>query len=583
MALSSSPQPMAEGEAVPKPTYAAQIISKTPTQSVPKTQLKSIKYVHEEPTLQFTFKELDEFAIEQGLHQAIVMKFSYGAPEIQELRSILPKQFAIKGQCLTGLLATRHILIHCDQYDDFISILSHQSGYIQFNGEHYGYRTFPWTLSFNPKEETSRALAWLSMPATQVRSRPSITRVKVELDILDKHPKRIKLQYLDEESSKILEHFQEIVYDNLPLYCANCKHQGHAKTNCRLILKKNIVHDQEVGVREEEIAHEIQKYKGDARRILNEKRGLEEVIQRDNDKNPSTCTKNNVLAITESSKLDDVMHNNSSPILVQKNPQAQAGLNYDLLAEKTSDNETQGVVEVQNNLVNIKTTVGNQVVLTDNVPIGIATVEFDPNVKEKSSVSIGIEHESDKALGGAGGRVEKQGHASTLKTIETSQSVGIEDNQNVTKIGSSTSATTILNVHHGVSQRLENTNSRVVVDASLVDSRQQLGDVNAHESDENHRQHLVVRQGKHAKETKHEATQRVEKSSGEVSAQHGSKGWNVVPSKKAVATSTNIRWANMVEEEEEHVTPHSKLIPGAPAFVPKGSSIAYISSPLHRG
>ncbi|KAH0748484.1 hypothetical protein KY290_027716 [Solanum tuberosum] len=236
------------------------------------------------------------------------------------------------------------------------------------------------------------------------------------------------------------------------------------------------------------------------------------------------------------------MHNNSSPILVQKNPQAQAGFNYDLLAEKTSDNEAQGVVEVQNNLVKIKITVGNQVVPTDNVPIGITTVEFDPNVKEKSS-----------------------GHASTLKTIETSQSVGIEDNQNVTKIGSSTSTTTILNVHHGVSQRLENTNSRVVVDASLVDSRQQLGD------------------GKHAKETEHEATQRVEKSSGEVSAQHGSKGWNVVPSKKAATTSTNIRWANMVEEEEEHVTLHSKLILGAPAFVPKGSSIAYISSPLHRG
>ncbi|KAK6794031.1 hypothetical protein RDI58_007484 [Solanum bulbocastanum] len=45
-----------------------------------------------------------------------------------------------------------------------------------------------------------------------------------------------------------------------------------------------------------------------------------------------------------------------------------------------------------------------------------------------------------------------------------------------------------------VSQRLENTNSRVVVDVSLVDSRQQLGDVNAHNSDENHRQHLVVGQ-----------------------------------------------------------------------------------------
>ena len=88
MALSSSPQPMAEGETVSKPTYAAKIISKMPTQSLPITQLKSIKYVRRESTLQFTFKGLDEFATEDGLQQAIVMKFSYGAPEVHELRSI---------------------------------------------------------------------------------------------------------------------------------------------------------------------------------------------------------------------------------------------------------------------------------------------------------------------------------------------------------------------------------------------------------------------------------------------------------------------------------------------------------------
>ncbi|KAH0696979.1 hypothetical protein KY290_014405 [Solanum tuberosum] len=125
----------------------------------------------------------------------------------------------------------------------------------------------------------------------------------------------------------------------------------------------------------------------------------------------------------------------------------------------------------------------------------------------------------------------------------------------------------------------------------------QLGDVNAHESDENHRKYLVVGQGKHAIDIEHEATQRVEKSSGQVSAQHDNKGWNVVASRKATATSTNSlmtssgqkcvtnesRWANMVEEQEEHVTPHSKLSPGAPTFVPKGSSIANASSLLHRG
>lgn len=117
-------------------------------------------------------------------------------------------------------MGTRHILIRCNQYNDYTSVVSHQYGYIQLNGEKYDYRTSLWTLSFNPKEETSRALAWLSLPglptslfarksllsiasavgrpiaidkATQVRSRPSTARVKVELDLLDQHLKRIKL------------------------------------------------------------------------------------------------------------------------------------------------------------------------------------------------------------------------------------------------------------------------------------------------------------------------------------------------------------------------------------------------------
>ncbi|KAK6796585.1 hypothetical protein RDI58_004286 [Solanum bulbocastanum] len=48
--------------------------------------------------------------------------------------------------------------------------------------------------------------------------------------------------------------------------------------------------------------------------------------------------------ITELSKSDDVMHNNSSPMLVQKYPQAQADLNNDLLVEKTSDKDAQGEI-----------------------------------------------------------------------------------------------------------------------------------------------------------------------------------------------------------------------------------------------
>lgn len=75
--------------------------------------------------------------------------------------------------------------------------------------------------------------------ATQDKTRPSISRVMVIPDLMDKLPKRMHLQYLDEQNSKIQEVFQEFVYDNLPLYCSHCKHQGHDENDCRLILKNN--------------------------------------------------------------------------------------------------------------------------------------------------------------------------------------------------------------------------------------------------------------------------------------------------------------------------------------------------------
>lgn len=68
--------------------------------------------------------------------------------------------------------------------------------------------------------------------AMQIISRPSTARVKVILDIMDKHPKCVRLQSLDKTYGNINEVFQEIVYDNLPLYCNFCKHQGHDDNTC---------------------------------------------------------------------------------------------------------------------------------------------------------------------------------------------------------------------------------------------------------------------------------------------------------------------------------------------------------------
>lgn len=52
--------------------------------------------------------------------------------------------------------------------------------------------------------------------ATQDRTRPSTARVKVLLDLLDKHPKKVKIHIVDYKSGKLVEHYQDIKYYNLP-------------------------------------------------------------------------------------------------------------------------------------------------------------------------------------------------------------------------------------------------------------------------------------------------------------------------------------------------------------------------------
>ncbi|XP_060170339.1 uncharacterized protein LOC132601255 [Lycium barbarum] len=221
MAGQPSPQPLAVGETSSKPTYASFISPQAVTQSLTKTQLKPIEFNNGEATITFTMEEIAQYTVEEGLHQALVLKFSYGQPDMNELRKLLPKILGVKGKCLVRWLARRHVLIRFDRYEEFVLAATRFVNYLHCNGEEFLFRVFPWSIGFNPKEETSRAFTWISLPnlppelfakksllsiasavgkpiaiakATQEKMRPSTARVKVELDLLDKHPNHIRVQ-----------------------------------------------------------------------------------------------------------------------------------------------------------------------------------------------------------------------------------------------------------------------------------------------------------------------------------------------------------------------------------------------------
>ncbi|WMV51627.1 hypothetical protein MTR67_045012 [Solanum verrucosum] len=103
-------------------------------------------------------EERQDFMIEEGLHQAVVFKLSHGVPDLKVLRSILPKHLGTKGNCLIGLLAPRQFLLRFDLYEDYVLALSRSVNYILNNGEEYQCKVFPWSIGYNPKEETTLAM-----------------------------------------------------------------------------------------------------------------------------------------------------------------------------------------------------------------------------------------------------------------------------------------------------------------------------------------------------------------------------------------------------------------------------------------
>lgn len=323
MAAVISPQPLVVGEIDlnisatdlkkgMKPSFAAVT---NPKQIQINLELFKVNFDQEVPKIVFTMEDVNNFTREEGLLQAVVVKFSYGRPELSEVRRTFSSLFDVKGHCIIGHLDYRHLLVRFDLFNDYVQFISKSIGYLKSKGDDYLCRTFPWTFGFNPKEETSMAVVWISLPglppnlfakrsilsiasavgkplaidkATQDRSRPSAARVKVILNLLDKHPEKITLQFIDSASGITSEFHQQIVYDNLPEYCVLCKHQGHEEKFCRVKKQKNLSEEEktcrnstEKIEKEAEIekncndVNRIGKLKGDARVFLNNKRAAQ--------------------------------------------------------------------------------------------------------------------------------------------------------------------------------------------------------------------------------------------------------------------------------------------------------------------
>ncbi|KAG5619976.1 hypothetical protein H5410_005194 [Solanum commersonii] len=232
--------------------------------------IKQTSYINGIPRITWTEDEVRWMNTVGNLQYAVIGKFFYGWPEMDDLRIQIPKQCNRKGGCKIRLLQNRHILMRFELFEDFLNMMSKNSYYITGkNGMVYQMRPLIYDAKFKVDEKMTQVMAWISFRdlwttffvkeslfslasavrkpihldmATINKIRPSYTRVKVQVDLLADLPKFVELEIEDPISQSSRVDKIKVLYNVLPKYCKKCKLQGHNEDDCRVLhpeLKKD--------------------------------------------------------------------------------------------------------------------------------------------------------------------------------------------------------------------------------------------------------------------------------------------------------------------------------------------------------
>ncbi|XP_055801899.1 uncharacterized protein LOC129871059 [Solanum dulcamara] len=260
------PLPTQINHATPPPStdpnltqYATILKPKIINPAVPNVPPKPVVILHGEPSITWKSSEIKLLIVKENLQYAIIGKFSYGKPDVQELRKTIPGQCGIKSECTIGVLDARHILIRLTTMEDYVNLLSTPAFYVKAKENYWQMRTLKWDPWFESEVETTIGVAWISFPdlppnffareaifsiaraiekpltvdmATKNQTRPSCAKVKIEVDLTAKLPQRVKINEEDDNTGEVKYKWIKIQYDNMPKYCKECCLQGHDDKTC---------------------------------------------------------------------------------------------------------------------------------------------------------------------------------------------------------------------------------------------------------------------------------------------------------------------------------------------------------------
>ncbi|KAH0707208.1 hypothetical protein KY285_011769 [Solanum tuberosum] len=149
----------------PRNSYYADLLKPHPIlPQAPKVPPKPLTMVHGEPNITWKSSKVKSLIIQENLQYAIIGKFSYGKPDVQELRKTITGQCGIKSDCMIGVLDTRHVLIKLTTMEDYVHLLSTPTFYVKAKENYWQMRTLRWDLWFELDIETTIEVAWISFP-----------------------------------------------------------------------------------------------------------------------------------------------------------------------------------------------------------------------------------------------------------------------------------------------------------------------------------------------------------------------------------------------------------------------------------
>ncbi|KAH0736057.1 hypothetical protein KY285_011764 [Solanum tuberosum] len=183
----------------------------------------------------------------------LIGKFSTTMPKVELIRKSFIMQTQLNGGVNIAHYNARHVFIDLENELDYNTVWTQQRMTIE--GKLMRIQT--WTPNFRPEEETPIAPIWVLLPglpwhcfkkefitpllesvgkvlyldtASIKRTRASMAKVKVQVDLTKTRPRHVWIGLDDDDLT--IGRWQSIEYENIPPYCAYCRHQGHTIDEC---------------------------------------------------------------------------------------------------------------------------------------------------------------------------------------------------------------------------------------------------------------------------------------------------------------------------------------------------------------